>query len=587
MASGETLTRAAAVRRGGLMLWGSHRRATIALLALSAVDAIVFGLGLVLLDHALGRLFDAGSVLTAGVPLVVLVGVQQAAAAGRETLETLVRQETSAEVNSLVLTRVRAVPFEQISDNRWQGDVGLVLREASYRPGALVENAVSTVTAVAALVGIFAGAVAVLGPLVLVLPLVAAPALFVESRLQNSLIDVQTASSPLLLRMQFLAQMSIDADWQRDVRAAGSPILEEEYRRLADRYLDRLRAVVIRTAARRAIVGMGVGIALVIGGLALARQVTDGRAPDPGTVAILLGVIGLGARYVSSLVYAAGELFGSAEYLRILFSFLDTAAGAPAPVAVSPAAVSAGSQIHLRNLRYRYPGQRRFALDGISAVVPLGLTAISGPNGAGKTTLVKIMAGLLEPDSGEAVARSPHGSVEWRSVRRAVLFQDSSHLRLTVRQNVTLMSAGGEDEKVWAALRAAGLGEVVDRLPEGLDTVVGAGFGGAADLSGGQWQRLAVSRAFYRDAPLLICDEPTANLDARAEHDVYQRLRELAAGRTVVLITHRMASVRDADRIYVLDHGAIVEEGDHSSLMASGGIYAQLFTLQASAYQSA
>ena len=112
-------------------------------------------------------------------------------------------------------------------------------------------------------------------------------------------------------------------------------------------------------------------------------------------------------------------------------------------------------------------------------------------------------------------------------------------------------------------------------------------FTDGADLSGGQWQRLAVSRAFYRDAPLLICDEPTANLDARAEHDVYQRLRELAAGRTVVLITHRMASVRDADRIYVLDHGGIAEEGDHAALMATGGIYAQLFTLQASAYQSA
>jgi ATP-binding cassette subfamily B protein len=110
-------------------------------------------------------------------------------------------------------------------------------------------------------------------------------------------------------------------------------------------------------------------------------------------------------------------------------------------------------------------------------------------------------------------------------------------------------------------------------------------FTDGADLSGGQWQRLAVSRAFYRDAALLICDEPTANLDARAEHDVYRRLRELASGRTVVLITHRMASVREADRIYVLDHGQVVEQGDHDSLMAVRGVYAQLFELQAAAYQ--
>jgi hypothetical protein len=118
------------------------------------------------------------------------------------------------------------------------------------------------------------------------------------------------------------------------------------------------------------------------------------------------------------------------------------------------------------------------------------------------------------------------------------------------------------------------------------DTLLSRHFTDGADLSGGQWQRLAVSRAFYRDAPLLICDEPTANLDARAEHDVYQRLRELAAGRTVVLITHRMASVREADRIYVLDHGAVVEEGDHAALMALGGLYSELYTLQANAYQS-
>jgi ATP-binding cassette, subfamily B, bacterial len=125
------------------------------------------------------------------------------------------------------------------------------------------------------------------------------------------------------------------------------------------------------------------------------------------------------------------------------------------------------------------------------------------------------------------------------------------------------------------------------KLTRQYDTLLSRHFTDGADLSGGQWQRLAVSRAFYRDAPLLICDEPTANLDARAEHAIYRRLRELAAGRTVVLITHRMASVREADRIYVLDHGRVVESGDHPALMRTDGIYRQLFTLQAAAYQSA
>ncbi|MEV6491324.1 ABC transporter ATP-binding protein, partial [Actinoplanes sp. NPDC051633] len=142
-------------------------------------------------------------------------------------------------------------------------------------------------------------------------------------------------------------------------------------------------------------------------------------------------------------------------------------------------------------------------------------------------------------------------------------------------------------DELHGAARAGDAHDFVMELTKQYDTFLSRHFTGGADLSGGQWQRLAVSRAFYRDAPLLICDEPTANLDARAEHAVYRRLRELAAGRTVILITHRMASVREADRIFVLDHGAVVEEGDHAELMRADGTYAQMFTLQASAYQSA
>jgi ATP-binding cassette subfamily B protein len=167
--------------------------------------------------------------------------------------------------------------------------------------------------------------------------------------------------------------------------------------------------------------------------------------------------------------------------------------------------------------------------------------------------------------------------------------QEPTRWPLSARLNITI---GRYDRSVdlWQVHEAARAGDAHDfvmELSRQYDTLLSRHFTDGADLSGGQWQRLAVSRAFYRDAPLLICDEPTANLDARAEHEVYRRLRDLAAGRTVVLITHRMASVREADRIYVLDHGAVVEEGDHRSLMTADGIYAQLFTLQASAYRSA
>jgi ATP-binding cassette subfamily B protein len=220
------------------------------------------------------------------------------------------------------------------------------------------------------------------------------------------------------------------------------------------------------------------------------------------------------------------------------------------------------------------------------------VVALVGENGSGKSTLAALLAGLYQPQ---------HGTIRWDGVdireadphtvreRVAVVMQEPTRWPLSARANITIgrHDRAVIDTEVHGAARAGDAHDFVMELARQYETMLSPHFTDGADLSGGQWQRLAVSRAFYRDAPLLICDEPTANLDARAEHDVYQRLRQLAEGRTVVLITHRMASVREADRIYVFDHGAVVEEGDHSALMAADGIYAQLFTLQASAYQEA
>ena len=177
--------------------------------------------------------------------------------------------------------------------------------------------------------------------------------------------------------------------------------------------------------------------------------------------------------------------------------------------------------------------------------------------------------------------------------RVAVIAQEYTHWPMTARQNITMGRGRDpgpgeeEDPDMLAASRASGADEVVDGLAHRYGTLLDRRFKGGAELSGGQWQRLAVARGFYRDAPLLICDEPTAALDARAEHQLFERIRTHADGRTVLLITHRLASVRHADRIYVLEHGTVVEEGDHASLMARDGLYAELYSLQAAAYGAA
>ena len=212
-----------------------------------------------------------------------------------------------------------------------------------------------------------------------------------------------------------------------------------------------------------------------------------------------------------------------------------------------------------------------------------------GENGSGKTTLAKILAGLYRPGTGRVLWDDIDLSdVELDDLRQsiAMIFQDFEQYLLPARENIGL----GRHERIddldgiVDAARRAGADAFIDALPDGYDTVLGREFSGGYDLSIGQWQRVALARAFFRDAPFVILDEPTASLDARAESRLFDRMRELLAGRSVLLISHRFSSVRAADRIYVLDHGKVIEHGSHEQLMEAGGRYAELFTLQAAAY---
>jgi ATP-binding cassette, subfamily B, bacterial len=299
--------------------------------------------------------------------------------------------------------------------------------------------------------------------------------------------------------------------------------------------------------------------------------------------------ISMGIGKLTELAFSANRVFEQGLYFADFQGFceLSVARAEPAPGTVAPAGFT---EIRLDRVTFGYPDAERPAVNDVSMTLRRGeIIALVGENGSGKSTVAALLAGLYRPQ---------HGTIRWDgadagafhpdSVRErvAVVMQDPTRWPFSARINITIgrHDRPVETPRVHEAARAGDAHDFVMELSRQYDTLLSRHFTDGADLSGGQWQRLAVSRAFYRDAPLLICDEPTANLDARAEHEVYRRLRELASGRTVVLITHRMASVREADRIYVLDHGDLVEQGDHASLMAAGGIYAQLFTLQASAY---
>ncbi len=242
--------------------------------------------------------------------------------------------------------------------------------------------------------------------------------------------------------------------------------------------------------------------------------------------------------------------------------------------------MSGAMAIQLHAVSYKYPHTDKIALSEISYTFFGGSTAIVGPNGAGKSTLVKLLTGLLAPTSGRISAQLPGGaSVPLEKLHKAVLFQEPSHLHLTIRQNITMRfeTTPNEDERIYDALEKAGLSKVVKGLPDGIDTLVGAGFGGQTDLSGGQWQRLALARLIYQDAPVIILDEPVASLDPQGERAIFELFSQLAQSKIIIFTTHRYDSIPKNTKIVVLVDAIMTESGTHEELLEKQRDYWSLY----------
>jgi ATP-binding cassette subfamily B protein/ATP-binding cassette subfamily C protein len=292
---------------------------------------------------------------------------------------------------------------------------------------------------------------------------------------------------------------------------------------------------------------------------------------------------------LNNLLYAVNQTYEEGLYFSDYLAFCADAARRIPP----PGSEQAPEEFELitaDGVTFTYPGADSPALREVSIDIRRGeVVALVGENGSGKTTLAKVLAGLYRPDSGAVYwDQTAIADVDPEPLREriAVIAQDHANWPLTVRHNIT-MGRATDPALLAEAAAASGADTVIGKLSRGYDTLLARQFKDGAELSGGQWQRIAAARGFYRSAPLLIMDEPTAALDARAEYALFSSIRKHAEGagnRSVLLITHRLASVKHADRIYVLDGGQVIEQGRHAELMALGGQYAELFTLQASQY---
>jgi ATP-binding cassette, subfamily B, bacterial len=425
-------------------------------------------------------------------------------------------------------------------------------------------------------------------PLALISLLAAVPLVVVSMKVGKLTWSFQVETTENERRREYMLSLLTSKAPAKEIRSfnLGQHFLTT-FRGLYDQRIDRqrqllrdqLRLTVLSRFTNAVVLGAAGGLVL---GFVDSGRLTVAQA---GTA---IAAIALLATRANSVVSALSSVYEHGLFLTETFAFLDEFSSAgdhPSTVPVPPF-----TGVRLDHVSFRYPSGDSDAIRDIDLEVNPGeVVALVGPNGSGKTTVSKLLAQLFRPTSGHMwwgsadTADLPAAGLREQI---AVIFQDFERYELTLGENVSLgrIDAVGDEQRLRAALADADAGHVGSEHGADLDTLLGPRWIGGTDLSIGQWQRLAIARVFYRDAPLLILDEPTASIDAQAEAETFASLRRLAAGRAVVVVSHRFSTVASADRIYVLDGGRIVEHGTHAALLAAGGTYAHLFNLQASSY---
>jgi ATP-binding cassette subfamily B protein len=458
-----------------------------------------------------------------------------------------------------------------------------------FRALQTVSGLLGMVGAAVAGVGIVA-ALAALQPLLLPFVLIGyLPLWIVASKNTRDLYFFTREMTPNERQRNYLQHVLMGRSAAKEVRAFNlASFLRGRYDRLYDERIAELRRLAKRRTAR-SLVGSVASAGVTVGtvGMLSWLYVSD-RMTLAATGAAVFGLYQLASR-LRALHFSATSLYEATLFIRDYSSFLTLEPALDATAVTRPAPQSF-DRLSVEDVSFTYPDSEEPAVDGVSLEVRKGeVVALVGENGSGKTTLAKMLAGLYRPATGRIRWDDTDlAEVDPEELRRsvAVIFQDFERYLLPARENVGL----GREERledfaaIVEAAQRADAHDFLDTLPEGYETMLGREFSGGYDLSIGQWQRVALARAFFRDAPFVILDEPTASLDARAESRLFERMRTLLEGRSVVLISHRFSSVRSADRIYVLHEGRVVEDGSHAELMALGGLYAELFTLQARAY---
>jgi ATP-binding cassette subfamily B protein len=570
------------------------RRPLVVMLAVEAASAVLLAVGVLLGRDALAAVLaaerDGGGWRGVLPDLLGLAAVSVAtAAAGAIAIrqDRVLRELVGRHASARILDVTCSAELAAFDDAGFYDLVSRAQRGA-FEAGSVV-NALFGLARAGAGIGASVVALALLQPVLLpIAALAIVPSLIVAGRRARSAYDFQFRMTARDRERAYLNSLLSDRDAAKEVRAMDlAGFLRARHDRLYDERIAELYDVT-RRQLRWALVAAVAGAAIVGGTLVILVALASGGHLSVATAAAAGGAMVLLGQRLASGGLATGMLLESGLFLD---DFLRFEALAPdRPDATGDRPVPGAPPVVAEDVWFSYPNSERPVLRGVSVRVEPGqVVALVGANGSGKTTLAKLLAALYMPDRGRVLLHGADTATADRTALRrdvAVVFQDFVRYFLPVRGNIAMGRHERFDDEaaVIEAARRAGAHEQLSGLPRGYDTQLGPKFAGGVDLSVGQWQKIAIARLFFRDAPFVILDEPTAALDARAEHDLFARIRELLQDRAVLLISHRFSTVREADHIYVLDDGEVAEAGSHDELMAEGGRYAEMFLLQASAY---